>query len=299
MICEKDHDKHGIITYGKLMPNDNELKKKKEELKILISKLNDDIKDIINMLNSVINNLQIYYKIYEDAYNNYDNKNLYYNILHNINEFNKNNDCIIQDLNKIINDNNINNKFKIISDIYHKMNTKQYNEIEMIYEIKNKKKIKILDSTFVSHNKNNCKIIYKDKEYELKDTFKINDENKDDKYLKIKLKGIKNITNAYSMFGCCTQLISLPDINNWDTSKVTNMFGMFFGCESLKNIGDISTWDTSNVTDISTMFSGCKSLESIPDISKWNLSKAKNKSNMFKGCKASNIPKEFKSYSFF
>ena len=43
-----------------------------------------------------------------------------YEILYNINEFNKYNNIIKRDINEIINDNNINNKFKNIFNIYKK-----------------------------------------------------------------------------------------------------------------------------------------------------------------------------------
>ena len=46
------------------------------------------------------------------------------------------------------------------------------NEINIIYNnIKQEKEIKIFGEKFVKANKTNCKIIYKDNEYELKDKF--------------------------------------------------------------------------------------------------------------------------------
>ena len=48
------------------------------------------------------------------------------------------------------------------------------NEITICYNIKQKEnKIKIFGSDFVKNNKNNCKIIYEDKEYELQEYFDI------------------------------------------------------------------------------------------------------------------------------
>ena len=84
---------------------------------------------------------------------------------------------MIKDLNKINGENNINYKFQLISDVYNKMNTKVYNEIEIVYESNKNKKIKIFDSIFVKNNKDKCKIIYKDKEYDLQEKFEINEED--------------------------------------------------------------------------------------------------------------------------
>ena len=295
VLCEKDHNNHKTITYGKLITDDKDLKNKKEELKKGIEKLNETIKEIINMLSNVIHNFQIYYKIYDEVYNNYDNKNLNYHTIHNINVLNQNNGYMIQDLNEINGENDINNKFQLISDVYNKMNTKVYNEIEIVYESNKNKKIKIFDSIFVKNNKDKCKIIYKDKEYDLQEYFEINEENIKDNLLTIKLKGIKKITDASFMFHTCKHLISLPNLKNWDTHKITSMDHMFSTCESLKSLTGISDWDTSNVKLMSSMFFNSKNLEYIDDISNWNTKSLKNKSYMFKGCKKlSNIPEKFK-----
>ena len=49
------------------------------------------------------------------------------------------------------------------------------------------------------------------------------------------------------MFYECKSLISIPDISNWNTSKVDNMNNMFYGCRALISLPDISKWNTSNV----------------------------------------------------
>ena len=107
------------------------------------------------------------------------------------------------------------------------------NIIIIKYKInKNEKKIKIFNIDFVNNNKDKCKIIYNNNEYELTEYFNINNN---DNILEIKLTNINNITNAYAMFYECSSLISLPDISKWNTINVTNMDGMFDGCSSLKN----------------------------------------------------------------
>ena len=127
-----------------------------------------------------------------------------------------------------------------------------------------------------------CKIVYKNKEYELKEYFNDIDKkynNKDE--IKIKLKGINNITDMSYMFSKCSSLYSLPDMSKWDTSNVTNMSCMFFECKSLTSLPDISKWNTHNVTNMNHMFCECNSLSSLPDISKWNISNVTDLSYMF------------------
>ena len=104
-------------------------------------------------------------------------------------------------------------------------------EIILQYIIKDKE-IKIFGTDFVNNNKNNCKMIIEGNEMELKD--KIN--NITNNILKIKLKGIKNITDMSYMFAYCSSLNSLPDISKWNTSNVNNMHCMFVGCSKLSKI---------------------------------------------------------------
>ena len=94
-------------------------------------------------------------------------------------------------------------------------NKNEEDNIEIIYKIndKNIKKIDLFGFRFVKNNKDKCKIIYKDKEYELKESFDIDDINDNKNILSIKLKGINNITDMGSMFYNITTLISLPDIS--------------------------------------------------------------------------------------
>ena len=158
------------------------------------------------------------------------------------------------------------------------------NFITSVYKIeKNIKKLLIFGFAFVEKNKNNCKIIYNNEEYELIE--KINIKEKENKnLLEIKLIGINNITDASFMFSQCDSLISLPDISKWNTIKITNMCNMFQECFSLYSLPDISNWNTSNVKDMKYMFYGCKSLLYLPNISKWNTSNVLNMSYMFDSC---------------
>ena len=167
------------------------------------------------------------------------------------------------------------------------MSKEDISTITIIYNINknyenNQNNIKIFDSEFVENNKEICKMIIDDKEYEI--TEKYNIENYTNNELKIKLKGIDNITDMSNMFNECSSLLSLPDISKWSTNKVTNMSYIFYGCSLLSSLPDISIWNTYNVTSISCMFKECSSLSSLPDISKWNTHNVKYMSGIFDGC---------------
>ena len=68
-------------------------------------------------------------------------------------------------------------------------------------------------------------MIVENKEYEITEKFYY--KNLTNNILKIKLKGIDNITNMSYMFSGCSSLLSLPDISNWNTKNVTKMSFMF------------------------------------------------------------------------
>ena len=108
------------------------------------------------------------------------------------------------------------------------------NELTIIYKInKNDNKIKIFNDDFVKNNKDNCKIIVEDKEQEICSELIVNENMKNKEIINIKFKEYKPITNMVAMFGECSSLISLPDICNYDMSKVTNIRSIFFNCSSL------------------------------------------------------------------
>ena len=286
--CQKEHDNHDIISFLKISKNKKELLNIIDDLKKEKDKLNNNIneiinkskdisenKDEINKLNNVQENIEIIYKIYSDMIEKYEEKYQNYQILMSINGI----DDIIKDL-KLINKDN--NKESLMN-VYEKMNNNNTDdEITMIYNMYNRVKIKILGKIFVEKYKNNCKIIYENKEYELTEEFDVKNIKKNK--LEIKLKGIYNITSMESMFDECLFLESLPDISKWNTNKITDMSYIFFRCISLKYIADISKWDLSNVTNIQGMFYGCSALEHIPDISKWNTNKVIKMSHLFYGC---------------
>ncbi len=94
---------------------------------------------------------------------------------------------------------------------------------------------------------------------------------------------IKPVTTGI-WFNDCTNLTTINNIENLDTSKVTNMFYMFCGCSSLTSL-DLRTFDTKNVTDMTWMFNGCTSLTAL-DLSRFNTKNVTDMNWMFWGCNA-------------
>ena len=115
------------------------------------------------------------------------------------------------------------------------INNKDENiDFKIIYKI-NPKGTQIFSARFINENKDKCKIIYKNKEYELKEHFeeidndyKNKEENKEE--ISFILRINKNITDISHMFYECDTLLSISDIsnintfNNIDTSNLNNIY---------------------------------------------------------------------------
>ena len=151
-------------------------------------------------------------------------------------------------------------------------------------------KLKLFGKYFVDKNKLFCKMIYKNKIYQLKEYLDDIDTNyKTKDFISIKLRLTNNYFNANEMFKECNCLVSISEItitkkfDDHETNNyyIMNMRGFFYGCKSLESIPDISEWDTTYVVNISGLFYECSSLKSLPDISKWNTSNVKDMSYIF------------------
>jgi len=155
-LCSKEHKNHSTINYDNIILNKKDNQKEINKLKDYINKFYKNINDIIEILNKVKDNMNIYYNIYNNIINNYNCENINYELLYNINEFNKYNNIIIKDINEIINDNNINNKFNNILNIYKKMNYIDNNKINNKMSNNNENNNKMSNN-----NEYNKKIEYK------------------------------------------------------------------------------------------------------------------------------------------
>ena len=257
--CENEHNNHEVISFGKIIPNRDNILNKLKEIRNMIDIFNNDISDIINKLKKVNDNIEILYDINNYIFNNYNNNNKSYETLLNMNDIEKN--LNLEDISDIIKNNNIFYKFEKIISIYNKMIP--IDEIRFIYNIKPfKEKLNIFGNYFVKNNKDKCCLIYEDKKYDLTEFFDTSNIKKDK--LELKLKGISNITNMSGMFMGCNELISFGDISNIKDKDINTK------CDILT---DISQWNTNKVTDMSWLFMGCTSLQSLPNISKWNTNK--------------------------
>ena len=311
--CEIEHDKkHKFIYHKEIAKNKDENNIK--ELRLKIDNLKNEKNNIKNDLlsqdifNKVIENMEKYYDISNNIFINYSLKNKNYQLLMNFININNYNKIIIEEIDKIVNDKNVENKVKAIKDIYNKMEI--IDEFVIKYKIGGEDRIRIFGDAFAKNNRKNCKLIIKDKSTGIKPFIKRNDLVINDGTFEIKLKVINNIvdlshifddctslifpdiinldtsnvTNMSYIFNQCTSLTSLPDISNWNTNNVIDMSKMFSLCSSLISLPDISNWNTNKVTDISGIFKECKKLESLPDISKWNTNNVKNMSGIFQNC---------------
>ena len=323
------------IVHKNIKPNNIFIKKDKENnYKIQLSDFSLYIKDIISIINIPIEtlsylapeymNLEEEFKEYnyksdlwsvgiiiyelcfqEKPYNGKSNKEIYNNIkVLGQSEFSKTEIMHLDDLITDILDIYPNFRLTLEEYLNHPFFS-EYNCICINYKVDTNVGIHLFDEKFIKNNKNNCKIKYKNKYYELKSNFETLEE-----ILEIQLIGhITNMSYMFSdcssllfisdkskfntdhvtdisyMFYNCSNLISLNCISNWSTINMKNMRHLFHSCVSLVKLPDISNWSTKYVRDMTYMFCYCKSLESLPDISKWNVEFA-DISYMFYYCKS-------------
>ena len=218
------------------------------------------------MVNSIMN-----------TYINKKNRNC--QLLMNINNLNKYNQKVIEDIEKL---KNKTSRLETISNLYKDMIID--NEIILNYKIDNERKIRIFGEIFVNKNKNNYQIIINKKTYQLTPIIDINKLNITGDNLEVHLKQIKNTLDISFMFCGCNSLLSIKNIINWNIENIINLEYLFAGCSSLKSLPDISKLNTNNVTNMSFLFAGCSSLTSLPDISKWNTNNVINMNGLFAKC---------------
>ena len=192
-LCEFEN--HNINFLYKNLKNSN-----LNELRIKIDKLKDKIKDIINngILNEVIDNYENYYNLIYKIINNFDVKHKNYTILKSIRNINDYNKIIIEDIDRIMDENNKEKKIKYIIDIYEKMRIN--NEITIKYKVENEEKLNIFGEIFVRNNKDKFHIIINDKNYELTPFLNLKELKIKKEILEIKLKQIRNTKNLSYMF---------------------------------------------------------------------------------------------------
>ena len=282
-MCKKDHKNHDITPYDDIVPENINKEEIKSGMHSIRTTINSKLEIIIDRLSNVKKTLETYLKFVENNLLNFNINNINYNILQNINYNYKNGEpnfeTIYQDVSSMMRDNTYKEFIPTILKMYNEMNK---NEIDIIYNIpNNENSVKIFGKEFVKINKDLCKIIYDNKEYNIAEKFDC--KNIKENILKIKLKGINNINIINSMFEGCSNLSNLSNFSNWDTTYIYSMENVFKNCKCLE-LPDISNWNTINVGSMGSIFEGCSLLKSLPDISKWNVSNVINMRNIFKDC---------------
>ena len=297
--CDDEHTEHDTIFFGKIVPKQEEIKNKIEEIKSIKELFADNTKRIIQQLNQLINQIDLYYKIITEILTNFDLRNKNYDILCNIYEITTKNEIFnaLDFINKTYNLDNI-------IDLYNKINLKKEeldnmkifkkynnNQMSIVYKInKFDEEIQLFgegyENSFVENNKENCYLLINGNKHQLCKKIKLSEDQKKNETLEIKLIEEKPIIYMSHLFDNCYNLISLPDISNWNTKFVTSMNNMFYYCKSLISLPDLSNWDTSRVIDMSNMFYHCHSLKALPGISNWETKNVKDMSNIFYYCKS-------------
>ena len=183
--------------------------------------------------------------------------------------------------------------------------------------------IEFFYSEFVYKNKDKCKIIYNEKEYNLIEVFKLDNNYNHNDSIKIQLRINNNITDLSFMFDECKELLSIRDLSdeNFNITDINKSFdenNFNNSSEKADNSNEIDKSETfyndnltlssipkntnssiyseinglnnikenifKNVTNMSGMFGGCSSLISLPVISKWDTKNVTNMSDMFRVC---------------
>ena len=286
LSCINEHKGHRVLSYEDKLVDVTNLKKRLNLLGNTINKFKMNLEETIKKFKKIIENMDIYYNINKNILNTYEkNKNKNYNLLSNLNYINS---IIDNEIDNIRFNYSFGNNLNKMLYLYSEMNNENI-EISMNYlpNQSSQEKLRLFGDTFIDNNLFKCKIIYGEKEYELKKYIDEIDSDNNYKYknmLTIKLKGINNVTDLNCMFKECRQLLSLNDISNWNISNVTNISRMFNRCSLLSVLPDMSIWDTSNVVDMASIFSWCNSLKSLPDISKWNTKNVRSMNSIFNEC---------------
>jgi len=298
-LCTKQHKEHNIMPINDIERNNIfETRDKLLEIKNEIKIFNNKLKEIIQKLNELIDAMNTYDKINDIIFNSFIKRNPYYQIYQNLKEINLDNE-IFKSINKINKLTDDKDKLVNIMDFYNNLYPKnsedintiqcvkeknKFNQMTILYEIKtNMEKIRLFGKKFVKNNKDNCYLLIDGKRNELIEQFKLNDKQRNQNIMEIKLVEIENksINNLDYMFFNCSCLKALPDISNWNLKNVTSIYAMFYNCISLMSLPDITKFDQDKLFDMNWRIYGCNSLECLLHINKWDTKEATNIDSSF------------------
>ena len=142
MLCSQSHSNHKLESFENIISDPDSKRIELDKLKSQIDIFNINVKKIIKGLNQLIENMETYYNIFNDLFNNYDVKDKNYQVLKNINQINCNTN-IYKEIIEINQDKNYREKINKIFYIYYKM--KEKNDIDpfSFYKTDTKEKNKI------------------------------------------------------------------------------------------------------------------------------------------------------------
>ena len=203
IVCEKDHINHKKISLGEIIPDKNKIEEEKNNLRNKLDELQKEIQIIINKFNNVLKNLDIYYNIIDDLASGYDIRKRNFQILKNLNDISEYNNNIIKDLNQIINEKDINIKFKSIMNIYDKINNKEIKEMNEVKEP--------INDNNKNKNENETKTEIKNEEEENKSDF--------DKRLLKEIRKIQKIGHKFEGINSDFDFDSMKKINYFDINN--------------------------------------------------------------------------------
>ena len=123
MLCNKNHINHKLESFENIISNPDNKRAELDRLKKEIDVFNNNVKKIISGLNQLIENMETYYKIFDDIFNNYNVKNKNFNVLKNINQINLENN-IFKEILEINKKENYIEKINNIFNIFYKMKGK-------------------------------------------------------------------------------------------------------------------------------------------------------------------------------
>ena len=107
IICEDEHSNHDIINFTKILSNKNELLILMENMKNIIDKFKYKVNVMKEILDKMISMMDIYYKINNNIIQYYNMNKRNYNLLQSISIIKNNNEKLIKELDKLINEDKI------------------------------------------------------------------------------------------------------------------------------------------------------------------------------------------------
>ena len=127
-VCfvKKNHNNYKIIDFKNLLIYEDELLKMKEELNNIINKFKLKINIIKEIFDKMMYLLDIYYKINDNIFKNYNINKRNYHKLKNLNYLKNNSENLIKKLNNMIDKDNISEIFEFSFDNFYNDNGEKY-----------------------------------------------------------------------------------------------------------------------------------------------------------------------------